>query len=301
MEYFLANGTNDANFIVVLSRHDDTFIRAAVAGNRHAPPAVLAELSVDPSAKVRADAASNPACSPETLSHLMEDPELDVRIEAAANTEFPPERFREWMELGWKAREKIAANPSVPEAIMLALLEDPVGDVPFCLMMNPAVTPRVLEKFSESDDEEWRAWAVSHPKTPGSVVRKLLRDEDEQVRAAALSHWSCPVPFLTAAIGKKNFREWQAVAGNALTPRGALGWLALYEYTPEEYDDGMDLDHEAGFRDVLISLAANPMTPGHVIQKLASAEDPEVAAAAKRNPAMGAADILEPDWSDTPI
>lgn len=302
MDYCSAKGMDNTNFLVVLSRHEDSGIRSGVAGNERTPTSVLDELAVDPAAIVRAEVASNPACSAESLGLLMEDPELDVRIAAGANTEFPPERFQEWMELGGKACENISRNPNVPESIMLALLErQPPADVPSGLMMNPAVTPRVLEKLCESDDEGMRGWAVSHPKTPSSAVRKLLRDEDPQVRAAALTHWSCPVPFLTAAIKKKNFHEWHAVAGNACTPRGVLGWLALYEYTPEEYHDGMDVHHETGFRDVLISLASNPMTPGHVIHKLASSEDPDIAAQAKRNPAMGPADILQPDWSDFPL
>ncbi|PNH85249.1 hypothetical protein CXZ05_06960 [Arthrobacter sp. AFG20] len=182
---------------------------------------------------------------------------------------------------------------------MLDLLKlYPHSDVPHNLLMNPCITPGVIEEIAASTDfEHVRAWTASHPKAPASLVQRLLNDPDHEVRTAALTHWACPVQFLTAAVRTKDFDSWKAVAGNARTPRNILLRLALYEYDAGEYanedEDEWAIDRVC-FRDVLVALASNPMTPRHVVERLAVSDDGTVAEAAQANPAKGTEDILAP-------
>ena len=136
-------------------------VRTAVASHRGCPPLLLAVLAASNKhePRVRAAVASNPACPLDVFVRLGSEPNWHVRAGAAANPRRPLMLGRFVCDDHYLPRGAVAANPSCPPEMALALADD--------------------------QDNRVRAALATNPNTDASLLRRLVRDRHPQVRSNA--------------------------------------------------------------------------------------------------------------------
>ena len=82
----VARAERDAETLSQLARHDNDYVRAAVAGNPNTSVDTLRLLASDPTSVIAPPLASNPNCPPETLA------ELAARTQSSRRLHSPPDR-----------------------------------------------------------------------------------------------------------------------------------------------------------------------------------------------------------------
>lgn len=256
-------------------------VRAAVASNASAEPAVLANLSRDTSKTVRAAVASNQHTPPEALAILSQDGSVVTRRNVAANpnTTGP--------SLGLLAHDlddvvalAVALHPNTLVESLDAIIDahpDPVVNPTNMLLLSkvPPLNPaldylrpdrRALREILQRSANYWQQGArqviAANPRASLSTLRKLAAQPDTAAFVAA--NEATPTATLgdLARSGDDVVRE--AAAMNRNTPSDALAMLGL--------------DPSGGVR---LIVAGNHKTPFRTLQILAGDFSSDVADAAR--------------------
>jgi len=169
-----------------LARHEDSHVRAAVAGNLSAAEDTRITLAADPYATVRRRVASY-LNTPETLAELFEDEDLEVRCAAAGNPLLPSNLLQKAAnDRDSLIRTGAASNSQLPATLLRRLATDPVASVRFAVAGNSSNTPAdCVETLAHDVESIVRASAASHPALPLPLLEQLVYDPVDFVWKAA--------------------------------------------------------------------------------------------------------------------
>ena len=159
----VADSGTSSEVLLGFSKSGSSTIRAGVAANPSTPAAALANLVRDRDVIVRVAVAGNESTPQEALEVLTADPEDSVLLSLLGNPRAPirfieaqADRLADWAGARWM--ERIAGNPSSPEA--------------------------VLRKIAYSPSTDVRALVATNANTPPDTLAILAQDESPRVRSA---------------------------------------------------------------------------------------------------------------------
>ncbi|MGA5065608.1 hypothetical protein ACPB9E_17960 [Streptomyces exfoliatus] len=304
-----------------LARHPHVVVRVSLAVNSRVPPAVLATLLADGGTpaptrcaachrrtegcsnhmpgirRIRMAAAANPAVPPVGLTDFLDAQEAQIPAEIAERTDLPA-TFHARLATHPTAfvRETLARNPSISEALILQLTEDPDPDVRLAVAMNTSVPlsyltalagrrrlpaeplPRILTateaelyELAASRVAQIRALAAVHPDLPQTLVDRLAVDPDIGVARKIAPSPKLTGHQLTDMADRHGPPVYGAIAQNPGCPAAVLRRMAR--------DTG-------SARKALRAVAAHPASPPDVIETLLTNPDPRVIHAAAAHPAL---------------
>lgn len=237
---------------------------------------------------------------PELLDRMSQSEDDELRQGAAVSRSLPRETMaRLAQDEEWEVRAALAANPSVDRATLERLAADDDSDVRTAVARRQGVSPDLLEKLLQDNDWEIRQAVMRNPATPphavaaraeqerdsdvlralgarsdldASVLNSLARNSDSDARAVAAAHPDTP-PEALAAMAEDAWGEVaRMLASHPSTPPQALTRLA-----------------ERRADEVLAVLATREDLPRSLLLSLGRAEEPELAQAARDNPAWAPA------------
>jgi len=164
-----------------------------LAGNDSTPQSVLLRLSEHPSAEVRASAALR-ITDEQVLVRLAADPAAEVRKTLAERWRTPPpEVLRAWLtdedaDVRYTALHWCAVPP--PADLLDVLLADPATSAD--ALRYADLTPELITRFTESDDDEGHFRLAVHPALPSGTVRSLAEIENEMFMVGLLLNQATP-------------------------------------------------------------------------------------------------------------
>ncbi|MER5264651.1 hypothetical protein ABTZ99_21510 [Actinosynnema sp. NPDC002837] len=229
-----------------LAADPDPWVREAVVGNPHLPPALLSRLADDPHEDVRAAVMLHPDLPTDVRTRveasvepqdyhlarrLMPDQApLAVRLE---HVDSPFVFFRRAVvlssDLPIDAVRRLAADPDhsvrlllaenhpdVPGDVVAALI--PCGHATWQLIKHPNLTAEALTAFAEGDDDYARAPAASSPRLPLPVLVRLLDHPHHSTRITAALNPALPEPELRRLLSGNDVGLVTAAARNPSIP-----------------------------------------------------------------------------------
>ncbi|MCT4357383.1 hypothetical protein M5362_30220 [Streptomyces sp. Je 1-79] len=253
-----------------LARHPHTVVRAELASNEHAPPALLASLLADGGRPAPTRCGSCHRRAEGCADHA---PGIRrIRIAAASNPAVPPAGLEEFLdaEEAWAAAE-IAERTDLPAHFHPRLAAHPVAYVRMAAAGNPAVGEALLRRLADDPDPAVRAAVAENPAVPLARLtalaaeRRLPRD---------------PLPRVLAATEA----ELRALAGSRVAQVRAL--VAARPDLPADLLDLLAGDPDPG---VARRIAPHPSLPARRLTELAERHGPPLHGAVARNPACPAA------------
>ena len=160
----VARAERSAETLSQLARHDNDYVRAAVAGNPNTSADTLQMLASEPTSVIAPPLASNPNCPPESLAEL------------AAAQNFDAYTLR-----------RIAANRNCPSYTLAGFVTDPQTDplVRAAAAANPNCAPFALRAAAADPSGSIRAAAAVNAATPVEALTVLLTEHEvtDAVRA----------------------------------------------------------------------------------------------------------------------
>lgn len=139
--------------LMVLALDPDPVLRAAVAGHRGTPPAVLHALRDDPTIMVRCAVAAHPQAPSNIQEWLARDGATDVRV-------------------------ALARNPALADAVMAMLVWDADPQIPYWLARHPEAPADVLNLLALHEDLPVQLAVAAHPHTPFEACLHLAKTGD---------------------------------------------------------------------------------------------------------------------------
>jgi hypothetical protein len=160
------------------AKHQDVWVRAAIAFNSNTPVTLLEELASDREA-VRQSVAHNPNTPRSILEELAKDINWLVRQAVASNSNTPGSTLEElsW-DNQWHIRVAVASNPNTPTQILENFRWDNDRGMRQALAQNPSTPAQILEQLACDNDLEIRREVAKNPNTPVSVLEQWVRDQD---------------------------------------------------------------------------------------------------------------------------
>lgn len=160
------------------ARHQDVWVRAAIAFNPYTPVTLLEELATDREA-IRQSVAHNHNTPHNILEKLAKDISWLVRQAVAANPSTPQNTLEElsW-DNQWHIRVAIASNPNTPTQILEKFRWDNDWGMRQALAQNPCTPVRILEQLASDSDFQIRRDVAKNPSTPVCAIDKLLTSQD---------------------------------------------------------------------------------------------------------------------------
>jgi hypothetical protein len=235
----------------VLAADPETGVRAAVAGNRAAPAALLHKLAADTLETVRAQVARNGATPASVLATLAGDREASIRRLAAAHRNTDGQTLATLTrDADADTRLAAASNPSTPLATLLSLLDSQETALRSAANANPSmssealvgqiragriVSSELLTRLSAHKSDAVRAAVALRAETPAAVLERMARNE-----RANMIHCAIALnPSLTSEIasilinGPGRINDWIFPAGKATSPdQDAANVLAALAKNP---------------------------------------------------------------------
>ena len=160
----VARAERSAETLRRLARHDNEYVRAAVAGNPNTSDDTLRLLASEPTGVIAAPLASNPNCPPETLADL------------AAAHNFNAYDLR-----------RVAANRNCPSGTLAGFVTDPQTEplIKVAAAANPNCAPFALRAAAADPYDSIRAAAAANSATPVEALTVLLTEHEvtDTVRA----------------------------------------------------------------------------------------------------------------------
>ena len=160
----VARAERSAETLTQLARHDNDYVRAAVAGNANTSADTLRLLASEPTSVIAPPLASNPNCPPETLAEL------------AATQNFDAYTLR-----------RIAANRNCPSGTLAGFVTDPQVEplIKVAAAANPNCAPFALRSAAADPYDSIRAAAAANSGTPVEALTVLLTEHEvtDAVRA----------------------------------------------------------------------------------------------------------------------
>jgi len=241
----------------------------------------------DRRARVRAAAAADPRVPADVVRVLAGDPSPVVRRALAGRREDLPDVFA---LLAWDAdaqtREAVAGNPFCPPGVLASLVDDPVDlvrweipradldaavvsaivgspDVTLRRLMAETANPEAQRRLAADDSAAVRGGAALTTRDEPLLAR-LVGDPSAEVRSRAAQN-----PHLVPAQRHALANDRSASVRRSLIQAGGV--------------DPDDFDALAGDRsaDVRWWLAAVPESPAHILRRLTTDADDEVAGQAR--------------------
>lgn len=196
-----SNKGTPGNVLAALAQDNAKGVRIEIAGNEHTPPEALALLAQDNDKYVRANIAGNEHTPKETLAALAKDQEKYVRIKVAGNKNSPPDSLRLLHEnygsdvddsyARYSVNEVLAANPSTPSDVLIALLAlpNPSGTMLSSLMGNENAPEKV--RATARTQYESRTEGVPIRYFPPATVQSSGKDGGDICKSCTQICTSC--------------------------------------------------------------------------------------------------------------
>jgi len=261
-------------------------IQLGVAMNPKAPAAAIALLRKSTHAAVRASL-------PEKFAQLgKKDPEEEFREEVRKRLakltldevkeawgkryiglpQFPHLRLAAKLHLAeWDLTRGIlkplAANPSMPAALLEELAQNADSDVRQAVARNRSTPVTLLENMAKDRFSGVRVAVAGNPNTPVALIAALAKDKERFVRCSVAENPNTPVALLDALAKGKNEFVRRSVAENANTP------VALLEALAKDTEDY-----------VRSAVARNPNAPIATLEVLAKDTNESVRRSVAKNP-----------------
>ena len=185
---------------------------------QEAPGEVLARLADDRNPRVRAQVGLNPFTPADTRTRLLADPVPDVqRVARASDPTTPGTELAALPLFDARVREGLSSNTSAPDALLVALSDDPLRDVRLNVLLNPTAPGGALER--RLPERPMRPVIRQHPRY-GQVRTKLHDLEWQEVTQPDVSAGAL------AALGQSDApRVRRQVARHPATPPETLELL----------------------------------------------------------------------------
>lgn len=148
----VAERSQSAEVLTMLSNDPFGYIRGAVARNRSTPPEVLTKLSTDSDPDVRRGVAFNFETPAATAEVLATDTDYDVRVAISKRPDVTPtalDLLASAPEPG--IRLAIAGNANAPASALIRLATDAKPEIQSAVVRNPGATTEVLLVLCASD------------------------------------------------------------------------------------------------------------------------------------------------------
>jgi len=217
----LAQRTDQAEVLTVLSRDKREEVVWRVAANPSTPVAVLNRLARH--RKLRPLLAMNPALPGGLLEKYARSSDVSVLWRAVRNPSVAPSRLVELAtDSDFGVRWGVAANPSTPATALSSLASDEEDGVRLALALNPATPAEVLAALIETDFDDVRRAVAQNPSTSAGTLVALVPD---------LAYWvaenpaSSPAVFAAMAQHPEAYARLLAAQSPA-TPSATLELLA---------------------------------------------------------------------------
>lgn len=246
--------------------------------------------------------------NPETAVRLLEalaNDKYEIVLRRFAEDPTTPVRMLEGLASHGNlyVRMSAAMNPSMPTRVLESLAKDSM--VCESVAKNPSTPPTALEKLARNKEEDVRENVARNPASPGSVLQLLARDKHLPVRYAIAENPGTPVA-LRKDVLEKLAKEGgpvmrSEVAAHPSTPnaiRESLLANLLSEVDRRARD--REAKHPRGGRDhlerialafvavdestVRANVAANPLTPPVVLERLSKEREPDIRVCVAKNP-----------------
>lgn len=226
-------------------------VRETVAGNPSADGELLRKLAADPSPDVRRQAAHHPAVPLDVLAELARStrigPVLLPRVAAASRAEISglarsadpvlrmltaqrrdlPDQIRDELarDPDAKVLASVAPHPGLPEARLLAMVDQHGPRVAAQAAANPDATPAILARIAQNQPAARKALRViaRHPHAPGPALLACL--DDRRAGRIAASHPNLPVPSLLDLLSSDDPDLVEAAAANPSLPGDVMADL----------------------------------------------------------------------------
>ncbi|MFH1469054.1 MAG: hypothetical protein ABIO70_32000 [Pseudomonadota bacterium] len=203
-------------------------LRQGAAAASALPPEAVARLVRDEDWTVRAALAANPALDPPTLATLAADEDNDVREAVAAHPGARPELLARLLgDSDWNVRLAAMKNPRTPTpAIAARAAVEGDRDVLGALRARSDLDVAVLDALARSSDDDARAIAAGHPRTPPEALAFMVETGSGDVRVQIARHPATPADALPRLLERGDDEVLEALAIRPDLPPGLLLHLA---------------------------------------------------------------------------
>ena len=146
--------------------------------------------------RIRIRIVLNPIIDVETLKILAKDVDYEVRSRVAENPKTPLTILEELArDKNEQVRHTVLTNPKLTKNNFYSLMRDIYGSCNYSLgcllaLLDPNVSPNILEQNADSLLWNERYIIAIHPKTPRKIIQQLAKDGNIYVRAAPNEHCS---------------------------------------------------------------------------------------------------------------
>ncbi|WP_326718503.1 hypothetical protein OHT59_02535 [Streptomyces sp. NBC_00243] len=268
-ELALRNPATPVEAVVGLADHPSMVLRRQLAARPDLPPDLRERLARDPAPVVRADLAENPAIG-------------DAQIRALA------------ADLDQGVRRSLAHNPSVPLDV-LGRLAAVTKTGPTLLPRIAAASPAEVEDMARSTNPALRMLVAQRRDLPTGIRDLLALDPDAKVVKSVAPHPGLSEAQLRAMVDRHGVRVLAKVATNPAASPALLEDLARHEPPVQKAFREIARHPNATAPSLLVCLtddqarpiaAGHPALPPHVMVKLLSDDNWQVAKAAAANPSL---------------
>lgn len=292
-----AETTVNAAQLERLARSKDADVRRGVAGNPHAPEAVLLRLAEDPNLHVRCAVARNSHATRRCLELLVHD--LSVEATSVAENPMCPSDLLD--DLAHRDRQKRTSRAATAKriqdqalatwhtdtelathALNAASLLRSHAPVSVAIAENPSTVEKTLRFLAEDHSAEVRVAVLKNPRTPHDIVRSLALDWPESKAAVAAGDPTTDIELIETLSSHPSERVRTQIVTNPSTPQALLESMAG------------DLSTK-----VRAAVAASPRTPEKLLLVLASDSESRVRSAVNDNK-MASLDALVMTSQDSP-
>lgn len=173
-------------------------VRAAVAGHRSSPVAVLERYASE--RRSSAAVASNAATPPSALLHLIDDPAPATRAAIAARSDMPAETLVAFAtDPSPDVRSGLAGNSALPMEAQRTLAHDEGLWVRSALAGNPSLTDDIVAILARDPEDLIRSTVAERENCPPAILEMLATDEEQYVRDSVCRNESATDEMRAAA------------------------------------------------------------------------------------------------------
>lgn len=233
-----------------------------VAANPSTPADLLEHIYAEGDAYTRVAVIAHANCPQSVIERVLSDDDVPILVlrQLAGDKRLHQDVLAQLAGSADAAvRSGVAANPSLPKALVKWMLNDDSNAVRRAIAVRPDLTAASIKRLMTDADTWVRLWLGRNPVVSRTVLEKLSADAVGDVRRAVARNPRCPVKLLGVLAKDENAWVRSAVAYQNNAPKHLLVALA----------EDMDID-------VLSGVAANAHTPQPILQKLAASPEADV-------------------------
>ncbi len=273
-----SNSNTPVQILEWLAKNLSDTVQHHLAKNINTPVPLLIEMASNTEEDIRDGVAMNPSTPVHILERLVKNVSDTAQYHLAKNINTPVAILEELAcskSLG--VRQTIAMNPNTPLPLLIDMANSKKQTIRQGVAKNPSTPIYILEKLAKDPEQEVRSWLAINPLVPSYILEMLVEDEEYYFPPDAITRCNVSREFLEKLAGlryKTNYSPYSY--REEILKRDDLSESLLekvVEVSLAQLETEIvksDVNKWFPENRVLEAVAAHPITPFHIIERIAN-------------------------------